>query len=75
MRLIALVLTLGAAYALGTMKVLHHCLEGTQWCFYGECSSLKDYNSTLGVPHMLVDAHQGRVEGNACCSNFSEPIP
>ena len=39
-----LILALYGAFCLGTAKVPPRQLEGTQWCFYGEYSSLEVYD-------------------------------
>lgn len=72
MRFLALIIwlisTLYGAYSLGTTKVPPHRLEGTQWCFFSEFSSLKAYGSTVGVPHALVDVQRDKVKVYAKCS-------
>lgn len=60
--LIWLIFALYGAYHLGTTKVPQPRLEGTQWCFYGEYSSLKEYGSTAGLPHALVDVQKRGVK-------------
>lgn len=67
MRVLALILALLAAYYLGTTKVPQNRLEGTQWCFYGEYRSLKDYGTTHGVPDAMVDVQKDGVKVYAKC--------
>lgn len=62
-----LILALYGAYVYGTTKVPQHRLEGTQWCFFSEYSSLKAYGSTVGVPHALVDVQRDKVKVYAKC--------
>jgi hypothetical protein len=61
MRLLALILALYAAFYAGTMKVPSIQLEGTQWCVFGEYSSLKAYDQARVGADVMVDVHSRGV--------------
>lgn len=65
--LICLILALYGAFHLGTTKVPSRQLEGTQWCFYGEYSSIKMYDATVGVPAAMIDVTKRGVTVYARC--------
>lgn len=67
MRLLALILALYGAFYLGTTKAPQHRLEGTPWCFHSEYNTIKDYSSTKGVAHAMVDVTNKGVKVYAKC--------